>query len=151
MAGRYYDDLDIGMHIRHDTARTLTEADNVFFNALTLNTQPLHINADFAARTEFGRPILNGLLTLSLVIGISVSELTQGTIVANLGYEQVKHPKPVFAGDTIYAETEVMAKRESSSRPECGIITLRHIGRNQHGEIVLEVTRSALFLKKPTP
>jgi acyl dehydratase len=151
MAGRYYDDLDIGMHIRHDTARTLTEADNVFFNALTLNTQPLHINADFAARTEFGRPILNGLLTLSLVIGISVSELTQGTIVANLGYEQVKHPKPVFAGDTIYAETEVIAKRESSSRPECGIITLRHIGRNQHGEIVLEVTRSALFLKKPTP
>lgn len=149
MAGRYYEELEVGAVIRHDTARTLTEADNVFFNALTLNTQPLHINADFAAKTEFGQPLINGLLTMSLVIGISVSELTQGTIVANLGYEQVKHPRPVFAGDTIYVETEVISKRESNSRPECGIITLRHTGRNQRGEIVVDVTRSALFLKKP--
>ena len=149
MAGKYFDELEVGAIIRHELGRTLTEFDNVLFSSLTLNTQPLHINADFAAKTEFGRPLVNGLFTLGLAVGISVSDLTAGTIVANLGYENIRHPKPMFAGDTLYVETEVIAKRESKSRPDAGIITLKHTGRNQHGETTIEVTRSALFLKKP--
>ncbi len=148
MAGKYFDELEVGAIIRHELGRTLTEFDNVLFSSLTLNTQPLHINADFAAKTEFGRPLVNGLFTLGLAVGISVSDLTAGTIVANLGYENIRHPKPMFAGDTLYVETEVIAKRESKSRPDAGIITLKHTGRNQHGETTIEVTRSALFLKK---
>ena len=149
MAGKYFDELEVGAIIRHELGRTLTEFDNVLFSSLTLNTQPLHINADFAAKTEFGRPLVNGLFTLGLAVGISVSDLTAGTIVANLGYENIRHPKPMFAGDTLYVETEVIAKRESKSRPDAGIVTLKHTGRNQHGETTIEVTRSALFLKKP--
>ncbi|MBK8134545.1 MAG: MaoC family dehydratase [Chloroflexi bacterium] len=149
MAGKYFDELEVGAIIRHELGRTLTEFDNVLFSSLTLNTQPLHINADFAAKTEFGRPLVNGLFTLGLAVGISVSDLTAGTIVANLGYENIRHPKPMFAGDTLYVETEVIARRESKSRPDAGIVTLKHTGRNQHGETTIEVTRSALFLKKP--
>lgn len=148
MAGKYFDELEVGAIIRHELGRTLTEFDNVLFSSLTLNTQPLHINADFAAKTEFGRPLVNGLFTLGLAVGISVSDLTAGTIVANLGYENIRHPKPMFAGDTLYVETEVIARRESKSRPDAGIVTLKHTGRNQHGETTIEVTRSALFLKK---
>ncbi len=149
MAGKFYDDLEPGMTFRHSLGRTITEADNVLFCSLTMNTQPLHINEDYAAKTAFGRRIVNGLLTLSLAVGISVADLTDGTIVANLGYENVRHPQPVFHGDTLYVETSVVSKRESKSRPECGIVTLTHVGRNQDGVIVVEVTRSALFLKKP--
>lgn len=149
MAGKYYDEFEVGMVIKHDIGRTLTEFDNMLFSSLTLNTQPLHINADFAAKTEFGKPIINGIFTLGLAVGITVSDITAGTIVANLGYENVRHPKPMFAGDTLYVETEVMAKRESKSRPDAGLVTLKHIGRNQHGEVTLEVTRTALFLKRP--
>jgi len=148
MSGKYYEDLEPGMTIRHSLGRTITEADNVLFCSLTMNTQPLHLNEDFASKSQFGRRIVNGLLTLSLVVGISVSDLTDGTIVANLGYENVKHPQPVFHGDTIYVETTVVAKRESKSRPDCGIVTLTHIGRNQDGAAVVEVTRSALFMKR---
>jgi acyl dehydratase len=150
MPGKYYDDLEPGMTFRHSTGRTITEADNVLFCSLTMNTQPLHINEDYASKSIFGRRIVNGLLTMSLVIGISVSDLTEGTIVANLGYENVRHPNPVFHGDTIYVETRIDAMRESKSRRESGIVTLTHIGRNQHGVTVVEVTRSALFLKRPT-
>ncbi len=149
MPGKFYDDLEPGMSFRHSVGRTITEADNVLFCSMTMNTQPLHINEDYASKTEFGQRIVNGLLTMSLVIGMSVAELTDGTIVANLGYENIKHPKPVFHGDTIYAETSIVAKRESKSRPECGIITMRHVGRNQAGVTVVEITRSALFLKRP--
>lgn len=149
MTGRYYDDLNVGDVIQHDLARTLTETDNILFCSLTLNTQPLHINADYAATTEFGRPIMNGLFTLGLVVGLTVTELTAGTIIANLGYEQVNHPHPMFPGDTLYVATEVIAKRDSRSRPEAGIVTLKHTGRNQHGVVCIEVTRSALFLKRP--
>lgn len=149
MPGKFYDELEPGMTFRHSLGRTITEADNVLFCSLTMNFQPLHVNEDFAAKTQFGQRIVNGLLTMSLVIGMSVAELTDGTIVANLGYENVKHPQPVFHGDTIYAETTIVAKRESKSRPECGIVTLTHHGRNQHGVVVVEVTRSALFLKHP--
>lgn len=149
MTGRYYDELNVGDVIQHSLARTLTETDNILFCSLTLNTQPLHINADYAATTEFGRPIMNGLFTLGLVVGLTVTELTAGTIIANLGYEQVNHPHPMFPGDTLYVATEVIAKRDSRSRPEAGIVTLKHTGRNQHGAVCIEVTRSALFLKRP--
>jgi len=150
MPGKFYDDLQPGMTFRHSTGRTITETDNVLFCSITLNTQPLHINEDFASKTEFGQRIVNGLLTMSLVVGISIPDLTDGTIVANLGYESVKHPRPVFHGDTIYAETVIVARRESKSRPDCGIVTMTQTGRNQRGETVVEITRTALFLKRPT-
>lgn len=149
MAGKFYEELEPGLVIQHDLGRTITEADNILFCSLTLNTQPLHINEDFAARTEFGQRIVNGLLTLGVVVGITVSDLTQGTIIANLGYEQVQHPHPLFHGDTIYVETTITNRRESRSRPDCGIITMKHVGRNQNGVTVIEVTRSALFRKRP--
>ncbi len=149
MAGKYYDDLEVGQVIAHALGRTITEADNTLFCALTLNTQPLHINEDFASKTAYGQRIVNGIFTLGLAVGISVPDLTQGTIVANLGYESVAHPQPVFHGDTLYVETEIVAKRESRSRPEAGIVTMKHTGRNQNNVVVIEVTRSALFLKRP--
>jgi itaconyl-CoA hydratase len=148
MPGKYYEDLDVGMIIKHDLGRTLTEADNVLFCSLTLNTQPLHINEDFASKSPFGRRIVNGLFTLALAVGISVPDITQGTIVANLGYEDVKHPHPMFHGDTLYVETEIVAKRESQSRPGQGLVTMKHTGRNQDGLVCLEVTRTALFYKR---
>ncbi len=150
MAGKYYDDLAVGQVIRHTLGRTLTEMDNVLFNALTMNTQPLHLNEDFASKTQFGQRIVNGIFTLGLVVGITVGELTEGTIIANLGYEEVQHPRPLFHGDTLYVETEVLSKRESSSRSDAGIVTLKHTGRNQHGEICITVKRSVLFLKRPS-
>lgn len=148
MPGKYYEDLEPGMTFRHSLGRTITETDNVLFSSLTMNPQPLHINEDFAARTEFGRRVVNGLLTLSLVVGITVTDLTDGTIIANLGYENIRHPNPVFHGDTIYVETTVVSRRDSKSRPNCGIVTLTHVGRNQAGVVVVEVTRSVLFLKR---
>lgn len=151
MAGKFYDDLDVGMIIKHDQGRTVTEMDNILFSSLTLNTQPLHIDEAFAAKTEFGARIVNGLFTLALVVGISVPDTTHGTIVANLGYEQIRHPRPVFHGDTIYVETTIVAKRDSGSRPDCGIVTMQHRGMNQRGETVVEVTRAALFRKRGAP
>jgi acyl dehydratase len=148
MAGKYYDELNVGMTIQHSLGRTVTETDNVLFNSLTMNTQPLHLNADFASKTQYGRPIVNGILTLGIVVGITVGDLTEGTIIANLGYEQIKHPRPVFYGDTIYVETEVLEKRESKSKPDQGIVKMRHIGKNQHNEVVCEVERIALFFKR---
>lgn len=150
MPGRYYEDLEVGQTMRHALGRTITEADNMLFCGMTLNTQPLHINADFAARSPFGQQIVNGILTMGVVVGITVPELTEGTIVANLGYERVDHPHPVFHGDTITVETEVLSKRESKSRPESGIVRLKHIGRNQHGETVCEVVRTVMFNKRTT-
>jgi acyl dehydratase len=149
MPGKYYDDLEVGMVIHHDLSRTLTEMDNVLFSSLTMNTQPLHLNEDFASKTEFGQRIVNGIFTMGLVVGITVPDLTHGTIIANLGYENVRHPRPMFHGDTLYVETEITARRESKSRPEAGLVTLQHTGRNQHGDVCIEVTRTALFLKRP--
>jgi acyl dehydratase len=137
------------MRIRHSLGRTITEMDNVLFSTLTMNTQPLHINEDFASASQFGTRIVNGIFTMGLVVGLSVAELTEGTIVANLSYENIVHPRPVFHGDTIYAETEVLSKRESKSNPQRGIVRLRQTGINQHGQTVLELERSVLFLKKP--
>jgi acyl dehydratase len=150
MPGKYYDDLKVGMIFKHSLGRTITEADNTFFNAMTMNTQPLHLNEDFSRKTHFGKRIVNGILTLGVVIGITVNELTAGTIVANLGYEKVEHPKPVFHGDTIYVETQVLEKRASRTKPDRGIVKLRHIGKNQHGDVICEVERTVLFLKRPS-
>ena len=149
MAGKYFDDFNVGDHIRHTLGRTVTEADNTLFCALTLNTQPLHINADFAEKSQFGQRIVNGIFTLGLVVGITVPDLTEGTIVANLGYERVVHPGPVFHGDTIYVETDVLEKRVSASKPDRGIIRLKHTGRKQDGTVVVEVERTVMFLKRP--
>ena len=148
MTGKYYDELNVGMTIRHSLGRTVTETDNVLFNSLTMNTQPLHLNEDFASKTQFGQRIVNGILTLGIVVGITIGDLTEGTIIANLSYEKVNHPRPVFHGDTLYVETEVIDMRESRSKPDQGIVKMRHIGKNQHGEIVCEVERTALFLKR---
>lgn len=150
MAGKYFDDLNAGDHFKHSLGRTVTEMDNVLFSALTMNPQPLHLNEDFAGRTQFGRRIVNGIFTLGLVVGITVGELTEGTIVANIAYEKVVHPHPLYHGDTVYVETEVLDKRESRSQPDRGIVRLRHLGRNQAGVVVIEVERVVLFLKRPT-
>jgi acyl dehydratase len=148
MPGKFYEELEVGQRIHHATGRTVTEMDNVLFCALTMNPQPLHINAEFAARTQFGQRIVNGLYTMGLVVGLTVAELSEGTIVANLSYEKVAHPNPVFHGDTISVETEVLEKRESRSNPERGLVRFRHIGRKQDGTVVVEVERTTLFLKR---
>jgi acyl dehydratase len=148
VAGKYFEDLNVGDRFRHATGRTVTEMDNILFSALSLNTQPLHLNEDFAARTPYGQRIVNGLFTLALVVGLSVSELTEGTIVANLGYDAVRHPAPVFHGDTLYAETEVLEKRESRSHPEAGLVRLKQTGRKPDGTVVVELERTVMFLKR---
>jgi acyl dehydratase len=149
MPGKYFEDLSPGDRMRHAAGRTITEADNVLFCALTMNTQPLHLNEDFAAKTQFGKRIVNGIFTMGLVVGLTVAELTEGTIVANLSYDRVVHPAPVFHGDTVYAETEVLEKRPSSSKPDRGIVRLLHRGVNQEGKVVVEIERTALFLRRP--
>jgi acyl dehydratase len=151
MPGKYFEDLQVGDRIKHLQGRTITEMDNVLFCALTMNTQPLHLNEEFAALTEFGQRIVNGVLTLGLAVGLTIPDLTEGTIVANLSYEKVVHPNPVFHGDTLYVETEVLEKRPSNSRPECGIIRLKHTGTKSNGQIVIEFERIVLFLKQPSP
>ncbi len=148
MAGKYFDELEVGMKFQHPAGRTITEMDNVLFSSLTMNTQPLHINEDFASNTEFGRRIVNGIFTLGLVVGLTVGELTEGTIVANLSYDHIVHPNPTFHNDTIYAETEVLEKRESKSRPNTGIVRLRHKGKKSDGTVVIEFERTAMFFKK---
>lgn len=149
MPGKYFEDLEVGQRIRHVQGRTITEADNTLFCAMTMNTQPLHLNADFAAQSIYGQRIVNGLLTLALAVGLSVPDLTEGTVVANLGYDHVVHPNPVFHGDTLYVESEVLEKRESRSNPERGIVRLKHVGRKPDGTIAVEFERTVLFLKRP--
>lgn len=151
MPGKYFEELHPGDLFRHGGGRTITEADNVLFCAITMNSQPLHVNADYAAKqTRFGRPLVNGLLTMALAVGMSVPDITEGTLVANLGYNDVRHPHPMFHGDTLYAESSVVEARLSRSHPDAGVVTIRTVGRNQEGVIVLEFTRSALILKQPS-
>ena len=138
-----------GLRIKHRTGRTITETDNVLFCAMTMNTQPLHLDEHFAAGTAYGRRIVNGLFTLGLAVGLTVSELTEGTIIANLGYDVVRHPHPMYHGDTLYMETEVLEARESASRPNAGIVRFKHTGQNQDGTVVIEFERAALVLKTP--
>ena len=149
MPGRTFDDLNVGDVIAHSLGRTITEMDNVLFSALTMNTQPLHLNEDYAQKhSEFGRRIVNGIFTLGLAVGLTVPELTEGTLVANLGYARVVHPHPMFHGDTLTMTTEVVEKRDSRSRPTQGIVRFRHTGRNQDGVVVIEFERTALIKKK---
>ena len=152
MPGKYYDELEVGQRIRHANGRTVTEMDNVLFSMLTMNSQPLHSNEDFASRSEFGQRIVNGIFILGLVVGLSVPELTEGTIVATLGYDRVVSPNPTFHGDTVYAESEVLEMRESRSRPDAGIVRLKHWGHKPDGTIVLEAERTVMFLRRaPVP
>jgi acyl dehydratase len=148
MAGKYFQDLEVGARIRHPIGRTVTEMDNVLFSMLTMNTQPLHCNEDFSSKTQFGQRIVNGIFILGLVTGLSVPDLTEGTILATVGYDHVVSPNPTFHGDTIYAETEVLEKRKSKSRADVGIVKLKHRGRKPDGTVVIEFERTALFLKK---
>ena len=149
MAGKYYEEFEVGSVIKHHLGRTVTEMDNVLFSTLTMNPQPLHLNEDYARKTQFGQRIVNGILTLGIAVGLTVTDLTEGTLVANLSYESVKHPHPVFHGDTIYVETEILSKRESTSKPDRGIVRFRHIVRNQEGTIVVDFERTALMFKQP--
>lgn len=148
MSGKYFEDLDVGMTIKHSLGRTITETDNILFCALTMNSQPLHIDEQFAQKTQFGKRIVNGIYTLGLAVGMTVSDLTEGTVIANLGYESVKHPHPMFHGDTLYVESEVTNKRESKSNPNAGIVQIKHIGRNQNNVVVIEFSRTVLILKR---
>jgi acyl dehydratase len=147
MAGLYYDQLEDGQVFEHPVRRTVTEMDNVLFSTLTLNNQPLHIDFDFASRSEFGKPLVNSLFTLGLMIGISVGETTLGTTVGNLGMNDVRFPHPVFHGDTIRVRTTVVSRRESRSRPTQGIVEFRHQAFNQRDEEVAVCTRQALMHK----
>jgi acyl dehydratase len=149
MAGRYYEGFEIGETIRHDVRRTVTETDNVLFSTLTMNVAAIHLDYDYSSRTEFGKPLVNSVFTLGLVVGITVGDTTLGTTVGNLGWEEVKFPKPVFIGDTIRAETQILDKRESKSRPTQGIVTFLHRGLNQRDEVVCECRRLALMMKRP--
>jgi acyl dehydratase len=148
--GRYYEQWQVGERIAHPIRRTVTETDNLLITALTHNPQPLHLDAEYAASTEFGRILVNGTFTFALMVGLSVGETTLGTLVANLGYDKLVMPKPVFIGDTLHVETEVAALRESKSRPDAGIVTFAHRAINQHGDIVCECLRTALVRRAPT-
>lgn len=147
--GLWFEEYEIGATYLHRPGRTLTEADNVLFTTLTMNTQPLHLDAAYAEGTAFGERLVNSMLTLSTVVGLSVAQLTLGTIVANLGFSEVSFPAPVRHGDTLYAETEIVDKRLSKSRPGEGVVTLRHIGRNQRDEVVAVVVRKTLVRTRP--
>ena len=147
MAGRHFDQWQVGDRIVHEIRRTVTETDNLLISTLTHNPQPLHLDAEAAAASEFGCILVNGTFTFALMVGLSVGDTTLGTLVANLGYDKVVMPKPVFIGDTLHAETEVVELKESRSRPNAGIVTFRHRMINQRGEIVCDCLRSALLLR----
>ena len=147
MAGLYYEEFEIGMEFKHELTRTVTEADNMLFCAMTHNPQPLHLDEEFAKGTEFGQRIVNSLFTLGLVIGVSVGDTTLGTTIANLGMTDVRFAHPVFHGDTVRSVTKVIEKRESKSRPNAGLVIFEHYGYNQRGEEVAYCKRTA-FMKK---
>jgi acyl dehydratase len=144
MAGRTFEQWAVGDRIAHDLRHTVTEEENRLITTMTHNPQPLHLDADYAATTEFGRIVVNGLFTFALMVGVSVGDTTLGTLVANLGYDKVTMPKPVFIGDILRVETEVTELRESKSRPDAGIVTFRHRAFNQRNEMVCEALRTAL-------
>lgn len=149
MPGRYFDEWKVGDRVEHSVSRTVTETDNVLISTLTHNPQPLHLDHEAAAKTEFGQPLVNSVFTFGLMVGVSVSDTTLGTLVANLGYDKLVFPKPVFVGDTLRSESECIDLRESKSRPNAGIVTWAHRSFNQRDELVCECTRSALLLKRP--
>lgn len=145
--GLNYEDFEIGDIYEHWPGRTITEADNIWFTNLTMNTHPVHFDRNYASHSEFGRPLVNSTFTLALIAGMAVSSTSQKAI-ANLGWEEIRIPAPVFVGDTLYAETEVLGKRPSKSRPNNGIVRVRHSGKNQDGEYVMHMVRSFLATKR---
>jgi acyl dehydratase len=147
MAGKYFDQWTVGETLVHDIRRTVRETDNLLFSTMTHNPQPLHIDAEAARASEFGRILVNGTFTFALMVGLSVGDTTLGTLVANLGYDRLVMPKPVFIGDTLRAETEVTDLKESKSRPGAGIVTFTHRLLNQRDEIVCQCLRTALIKK----
>ena len=136
MAGKYFEEFSVGQVFKHQPGRTITETDNVLFTTLTMNPQPLHLDEEFAKQTEFGQRLVNSLLTLGIAVGLSVADTTLGTTIANLGFDKIDFPKPVFHGDTIYVETEIVDKRESRSRPDAGVVFFEHRAINQRQELV---------------
>jgi len=148
MAGKLFEELTVGQVFHHQPGRTITEADNVFFSCLTMPPQPLHVDFHAAAKAEFAKPLVNSIFTLGVAVGLSVGDTTLGTTVGNLGFEKVEFPRPVFHGDTIYAETEVVDKRESRSRPRWGIVIFEHRAQNQRGEIVMRCRRAAMMRRQ---
>lgn len=149
MAGLWFDEFAVGRRFAHEIRRTVTDMDNMLFSSLTYNPAPIHIDHAYSATTEFGRPLVNSLFTLGLVVGLTVQDTTMGTTVGNLGFQETTFPKPVFAGDTIRAETEVKAVRPSASRPGQGIVTFEHLGLNQRDEVVCRALRAALMMARP--
>jgi acyl dehydratase len=149
VSGRWFEELTPGLVIDHVVTRTITESDNTLFSTMTMNPQPLHLDESFAEQTQFGTRVVNSMFTLSLLIGLSVYETTLGTTVANLGFEDIRFPLPVIPGDSIRAQTEVVAARASASRPTQGVITFEHRAFNQRGELVAQCRRSALMHRRP--
>ena len=149
MAGLYFEELTVGRVFDHAWTRTVTEMDNVLFSSLTMNVQPLHLDEEFASKTEFGQRIVNSLFTLGLMIGITVNDTTIGTTIANLGMTDVKFPHPLFEGDTVHCTTEVVSKRESKSRAGAGIVEFHHRAYNQDNKLVAECRRSAFIRMRP--
>jgi itaconyl-CoA hydratase len=145
--GRYFEDFEVGATYEHRPGRTITEADNMWFTLLTMNQHPLHFDAEYAAKSEFRRPLVNSALTLAIVVGMSVSDVSQKAI-ANLGWKEIRITAPVFAGDTLYAESEVLDKRESKSRPTQGVVTVRTTGTKQDGTVVMTFERTVLVPKR---
>lgn len=150
MAGKYLEELTVGTVFEHQPGRTVTETDNLLFSALTLNPQPLHLDAEFAKNSIHGGILVNSIFTLGLVIGLSVGDTTLGTTLGNLGFKETDFPNPVFLGDTIYASTEILENRTSRSRPDRGIVTFEHRGVNQKGDLVCRTVRLGMMMKKPT-
>lgn len=149
MAGLWFEQFEVGQTFVHEIRRTVTDMDNILFSSLTYNPAAIHIDHAYSATTEFGKPLMNSVFTLGLVIGLSIQDTTLGTTVGNLGFESTVFPAPVFGGDTIRAETRVKSVRESKSRPTQGIVTFEHIGLNQKDEIVCRCTRVALMMRQP--
>ena len=149
MAGKYFEELEIGMVFHHEPGRTVTETDNLLFSALTLNPQPRHLDAEFARNTEHGRILVNSIFTLGLVVGLSVGDTTLGTTLGNLGFDRTTFPNPVFIGDTVRASTRVIEMRASRTKPDRGVVTFEHQGINQRGELVCSCVRGAMMLRRP--
>lgn len=149
MAGLYFEQFEIGQVFKHDIRRTVTETDNLLFSTMTHNPAAIHIDAEYAKTTEFGKPLMNSVFTLGLMVGISVGDTTLGTTVGNLGWDEVRFPKPVFAGDTLHVESRVLEKRESKSRPNNGIVVFQHEAFNQRDEMVAICKRVALMYRLP--
>ena len=150
MAGLYLEQFSVGQTFVHEIRRTVTDMDNILFSALTHNPARVHIDHEYSKSTEFGKPLMNSIFTLGLIIGLTVQDTTLGTTVGNLGFEETKFPRPVFAGDTLRAETKILAVRDSKSRPTQGIVTFEHRGFNQRDEEVAYCRRTGLMMRRPS-